>query len=105
MVAYDSLTKTLFLYAALPLCLPRVGFDVGPLELGDVVVRIDLRRTQRTVAQEFLYLSHIGPVVQKVRCEGMAQNVRRGLALDSTLPQKTCHTALHIAARDRFSTL
>ena len=68
-----------------------MGFCINLPELGDAVVRIDLRGLQRSVSQEFLYLAHIGSAVQQVRCESVAQHVGAFLSLYTRLVQLFLH--------------
>ena len=83
----------------------RMSIGIDPHQAGNIVVRIDLRRSERSVPHKFLNLAQVGSVVQELGCEGVPQNVRRRFTCHSTLPQKACHTALDIATRDTRSLL
>ena len=56
--------------------LARVSFGIDLLQLGDAVVRIDLRRLQGRMSEQFLYRPHVGAVVEQFGGEGVPEYVR-----------------------------
>ena len=57
----------------------RMAFAVDVEEMLDVEVGVVLGRGQALVAEEFLDDAEVGPAVQEMRGEGMAQGVRADL--------------------------
>lgn len=53
-----------------------VSFGIDLLQLGDAVVRIDLRRLQGRMSEQFLYRPHVGAVVEQFGGEGVPEYVR-----------------------------
>ena len=80
-----------------------MGFRINLPELGNAVVRVDLRGLQRGVPQELLYFAHIGSAVQQVRCEGVTQHVRAFLSLYARLFQLVPHRPVNLRPGYAFS--
>ena len=58
---------------------PGVILAVHAAEVLAVHVRVDLRRRDVGVAKEFLHDAQVGPVLQEMAGEGVAENVRADL--------------------------
>src|SRR5688572_12982547 len=59
-----------------------VGLLVDGAERSRADVRIDLRRDQALMAQQLLHAANVGPAIEQVRGETMAQRVRRGAQIE-----------------------
>ena len=55
-----------------------MGFFVGLAQAAGADVRVDLRRRQALVAEQFLHAAQVGSAVEQVRGEAVPQRVRRG---------------------------
>ena len=64
------------------------------VQLGDAVVRIDLRRLQGRMSEQFLYRPHVGAVVEQFGGEGVPEYVRTLFALNAALSQLALHFSL-----------
>ena len=85
--------------------LARVSFGIDLLQLGDAVVRIDLRRLQGRMSEQFLYRPHVGAVVEQFGGEGVPEYVRTLFALNAALSQLALYGPIDGAAGDSFSLL
>ena len=83
----------------------RMGRVVHLFQLGDAVVRIDLRRAQGSMPQQFLNLSQIGAAVHHVGGERMPQHVRTALARNAEESELPPDGPIDLAARDSVSFL
>ena len=90
-------------FSSLSLFGPRVGLFVRLFERLDAVVRIDLRRLETRMAQQFLNHADVGPPVQQMRRERMSQHVRTALALHSGLAQHAVHDAVGLVTAHRLA--
>lgn len=80
-----------------------MGLFVRLFERLDAVVRIDLRRLETRMAQQFLNHADVGPPVQQMRRERMSQHVRTALALHSGLAQHAVHDAVGLGTAHRLA--
>ena len=77
-----------------------MGSIVGLFQFGDAVVGIYLRRSQRTVSQELLYLPHIGSSVEQMGGERVAQYVRTAFPLYAGHAQFGVYESIDCTAAD-----
>ena len=82
-----------------------MSFGIDLLQLGDAVVRIDLRRLQGRMSEQFLYRPHVGAVVEQFGGEGVPEYVRTLFALNAALSQVALHGPIDGASGDSFSCL
>src|SRR5438093_6923641 len=79
---------------------PRVGLLIHLNELPICEMGVLLRRRQRGVAEELLDCAEVGAGVQKVRCERMAQRVRRNSCSQRRLPNVAAEQSSNAANGD-----
>ena len=82
-----------------------MGFRVYFLQSGDAVVRIDLRRLERGVAQQLLNLPHIGSAVHQMGGKRVPQYVGALFSLYARLRQFALNDAVDRASGDSPSLL
>ena len=80
-----------------------VCFVVDILQLIDGVVGVVLCGLQRRVTHQLLYIPHICTTAKQVSSKGMAQNVGRGLALNTILCKGALHRAFNLPAAHSFT--
>ena len=79
-----------------------MGPGVRLAETVDAVVRVDLRRLQRGVSQQLLYLAYVGSVVEQMGGIGVPQYVGTFLPLHSGIRQPPLHRTVDGAPRNAF---
>jgi hypothetical protein len=61
---------------------------------------VALRGLQAAVAQQFLHIPNVRPVLDKVRGAASAEGMRRCPLLDARLLRKNVHIGSHVAPRN-----